>query len=302
MKSVTKAKFHNNYISISTSFENKNRIKTQKELDNLEKGKNGDYNGYMSKTTAKKCKQILQCFMTSTKEKAIKHKKENLKGKKPLTTFITLTLSSKQKHDDNFIKRNLLGQFIVSMKNHCNMKSYFWRAEPQKNGNIHFHIVTDIFIRHEFIRSEWNNIQERFGYLEDFTKKFGHKNPNSTDIHALKSINNAISYVCKYCCKTGNPDSERKINGRIWGCSDNIRDLKIYECILQENENNLLVSEDAEKIEMLRELEKEKKKVKVIYTDFGKILCSRFEILSIIKNVNDKIAKEMCEYYLNMIY
>lgn len=303
MKIITKAKFHNNYISVCSHVEyTGKREKTAQELENLEKGKKGEYNGYMSKTTAKHCKEILTCFMESTKQKEIEHKKQKLSGKKPMITFITLTLSSKQMHDDNFIKRNMLGSFLISLKNHCDVKSYFWRAEPQKNGNIHFHIIVDRYIRHEFIRSEWNKIQERYGYIQEFEKKHKHKNPNSTDIHALKSINNSVGYVCKYCCKKGDENNERKIQGRIWGCSDNIRNLKVYECVLQEVDNRLLIDENLEMIETIKKIEKNEKSIKIIYTDFGKVLCSRLSIMSIIKKTNEKISKEMENYYLNLTY
>jgi hypothetical protein len=59
-------------------------------------------------------------------------------------------------------------------------------------------------------------------------------NPNSTDIHAIEKINSITSYVVKYVCKKDDRQTDdghevRKIEGRIWGCSDALRSIKHYE-------------------------------------------------------------------------
>ena len=97
--------------------------------------------------------------------------------------FITLTLPSKQKHSDNEIKATLLNQFLIELRHKYKLHNYLWRAESQANGNIHFHVVTDIFVPWRTLRTDWNRIQEKLGYISRYQEKTGKDDPNSTDVH-----------------------------------------------------------------------------------------------------------------------
>jgi hypothetical protein len=141
--------------------------------------------------------------------------------------FITLTLSSKQRNTDIYIKKNMLQQFLDKLKNNHNSQHIFWRAESQKNGNIHFHIISDKFVKKEIIQKYWNDIQEKEGYLIEFELKYKHKNPPSTHVKGMESTSNFIDYVLKYVVK---PDENRAISGRLYGMTDSIRNLKSYVC------------------------------------------------------------------------
>lgn len=191
------------------------------------------YNGYMSPATASKVKGYIDNFNEHLKFKSAKRKKRYL------LTFVTLTLSAFQTHSDNEVKRSCLNRFIIELRRRSKIKNYIWRAEPQKNGNIHFHIVIDKYIDHRSLRNLWNECQESLGYITEFEKLHGHRNPNSTDIHAVEKVRNIGAYMSKYMCKSGEeyetrPGEKkikrRKIEGRIWGCSDSIRETKPFEC------------------------------------------------------------------------
>lgn len=190
----------------------------------------GVYNGYMSPKTRSKVKKYLSTWLASVQ----KIRKSNLLqslDKQPYITFVTLTLPSAQLHEDNEIKRKCLTPYIETLKRKYNVWNYFWRAEAQKNGNIHFHILIDSYIHHTAIRNEWNQCINKLGYVDKFKEKHGHDNPNSTDIHSLKKIGNVEAYVIKYCCKS---DGYRQIDGRIHGCSDDLKKLTPYECLVDE--------------------------------------------------------------------
>jgi hypothetical protein len=149
-------------------------------------------------------------------------------------TFITLTLSAKQSHTDEEIKSKLLNQFLTVARKNWQMHYYIWKAEKQDNGNIHFHILTNVYIKHSDLRTTWNGIQNKrgFSYVDKYSKKMqehfknGFKmlpsdqrskekqykayllnrannwtNPNSTDIHALYKVKNIAGYMAKYMCK-----------------------------------------------------------------------------------------------------
>lgn len=160
--------------------------------------------------------------------------------------FITLTLPSEQIHTDNEIKSKCLNSLLIELKKYYHVKNYVWRAEKQKNGNLHFHIIVDKFIPWSELRDRWNRIVNKLGYVdryreelknwhqggfkvrEDLLKKWDYKkqikayqagkandwnSPNSTDIHSVQKILNIKAYVSKYLTKQ--PDEiDTKDDGR----------------------------------------------------------------------------------------
>lgn len=118
--------------------------------------------------------------------------------------FVTLTLASKQVHDDNTIKVQLLQPFLDSLRKTWKCKHYLWRAESQKNGNIHFHIITDVYIPKWQLRTRWNDIQNKLGYVDRWISKKKLKQPPSTEVKSVKNIRKLGAYLAKYCAK--NPE------------------------------------------------------------------------------------------------
>jgi hypothetical protein len=55
-------------------------------------------------------------------------------------SFLTLTLSAEQALCDKSITKDLLAPFIRHYRYLKLMNNYVWKAEKQKNGNIHYHI------------------------------------------------------------------------------------------------------------------------------------------------------------------
>lgn len=209
------------------STENFTRSKAQ--IENEENLTRGMFNGYMSPKTKSKVKKYLDVWFQSIDQ--LKRRKEGEKlDKKPYLTFVTLTLPAKQIHDDNEIKRKCLTPFIETLKRKYDVWNYFWRAEAQPSGRIHFHIIIDSFIQHDRLRTDWNRCINKLGYVDEFRKKHGHSNPNSTDIHKIQDKRSITAYVIKYCCKA---DGYREIKGRIHGCSDDIKSLQPYEFVLE---------------------------------------------------------------------
>lgn len=195
-------------------------------LNNLYRG--GSYNGFISKRTTTRIERMVENMVTSLEQFRSKNK-GNRAAQVIRPTFVTLTLSYKQFHNDKIIKRQLFSRFIEKLKSEQGVQFYIWRAEPQENGNIHFHILCDRFINWEWIRNVWNGLQNRLEYIDAFEQKFKHRNPNSTDIHELRKINNVAAYICKYMTKD---KPLRKIEGRIWGCSSDFHKLKNPKLVL----------------------------------------------------------------------
>lgn len=209
----------------------------------------------ISENSIKRLRKAIDYLIYLTSEKIIQGKKTISKdisfeinktqgqkhetGLKYKLTFITLTLPATQTHDDKTIKNKLLNTFLNDFRRKYKTDLYIWKSEKQQNGNIHFHIITNQFIRHELIRSSWNRVLENLGYItayqlnrkeyfkngfrvtenkndkrtEEQQRKAYEKgvledwrNPNSTDIQALKNIKNIQAYITKYVVKsvTGN--------------------------------------------------------------------------------------------------
>jgi hypothetical protein len=115
--------------------------------------------------------------------------------------FVTLTLASKQVHKDSFITSELLHQFLVEAKQKWRVTRYVWKAEYQRNGNIHYHILVDKFIPYQELRNVWNRIQNKHGYIDRAIYKDSAYSYNSTDIHSLYNLKDVTNYVTKYMSK-----------------------------------------------------------------------------------------------------
>src|SRR5690625_31792 len=149
-------------------------------------------------------------------------------------SFVTLTLPSKQKHSHSVIKSKCLNRFLTVARAKWGIENYVWKAELQKNGNIHFHLTTDKYIPYMAIRREWNAAIAKLGYITEYADKFKNmsfeeyhafrssrgssdrkKNkrgfdygnasnwaqPNTTDVHSVKNIKNLAAYMAKYLTK-----------------------------------------------------------------------------------------------------
>lgn len=179
------------------------------------------YTNTLTPYARKKLIRAIQLLVASAQEKEAPNWKTNTTYKFKLN-FITLTLSDDQgTYTDKDIKKLLLDPFIKRMKRKYGLRSYIWRAEKQKNGRLHFHLITDTWIHYNNIRSDWNALQDRLGLLDNFYKQHHHRNANSTDIHAIKKVKNITAYFIKYMSKATPPDLT--VQGKQWDCSENLK-------------------------------------------------------------------------------
>lgn len=251
----------------------------------------------------RKIRLVMKKIISNWVEAVNVYNSHNLSSPKRLFTFVTLTLPSEQLHTDKELYKLALNPFVKELIRKYNVKHYLWRAERQKNGNLHYHLIVDSYIYWKVLRNSWNRLLQPLGYIEEYAKnqkefhKQGFKvrveklstwsaenqykayqqgvledwqNPNSTDIHSLKNVKNVEEYVAKYSTKDDLIDSlvklnegyvlgkaeEReyhymkdrlmaeieatKINGRVWGCSDELRKLKDFK-YLESSEAYLLL-------------------------------------------------------------
>lgn len=147
-------------------------------------------------------------------------------NKKKHLALLTLTLPFKQMHDDKYLKRYALMMFIKTMINHYPSINYLWKAEAQVNGNIHFHIIIDEYIPFSETDKWWYSRMELLGYNTKYYEKEGKRSSSACNVESLRDKNSAGAYVAKYFSKH---KDGRNIEGRLWGCSDRIKNLSSAE-------------------------------------------------------------------------
>ncbi len=153
-------------IVTHTKFSKPNAKQSEKSRENL-KPNEGEFNGYMSQATSRYVKRIVENWLTAIELNC----SLDCAGRDDVfVTFVTLTLPSKQVHHDNLIKNECLDPFLewvkaTEEKKGWNVKCYLWRAESQKNGDLHFHIICDRWIDQKALRKKWNQLIERLNYI-----------------------------------------------------------------------------------------------------------------------------------------
>ncbi len=229
---------------------------SEKSMANQENLKDNKYKGIISPKAAGRIRNYIDWFLIVANPRMCYSKKVGRSFNNKLK-FITLTLSAQQNHSDLDIKKKLMSHFTIEAAKKWGVKEYMWKAETQANGNIHFHVIVDKYIHWRSIRTVWNRIQNKLGYVETYRQKHCNLNfeqylalypinkyktvkdrkrafhyglnthwsdPNSTDVHNLKEIKNIKTYFSKYFCK--NEPDKRQVKGRLWFLSTSLSHLK----------------------------------------------------------------------------
>lgn len=190
------------------------------------------YTGTLTPFAKKRLKRAIQLLVASSLPKEAINFKTG-KTFKFKVNFITLTLPCAQGNiSDKDLKRYGLDNWIKRMRRKYGLNNYVWRAERQKNGNLHFHMITDTYLRYDKIRDNWNDLLNHFNMIDEFEKKHGHRNPNSTDVHAIHKVKNLTQYFIKYMTK--GCDQQDEINGKLWDCSRSLKLKKNCEMLMDE--------------------------------------------------------------------
>lgn len=191
--------------------------------ENLKVDRKKAYQGQQTKQSVKRISECLYSWMYAISEG---NKKFGLVGtrKEIKPIMLTLTLSAKQFHTDKEIKAQILEPFLKYLKNNYSIENYFWRAEPQENGNIHFHLVTDKYIPRQIITEKWNFYQNKLGYIDKYFELTKKTNPPSTQVQLFSGNEKAIGYLLKYVLKK---NERRTIEGLQMRVSNKLSHFKI---------------------------------------------------------------------------
>ena len=222
--------------------------------DNTPKEKKTTYQGEITPHSRRRLNKAIQLLLDITEPRWILNPVTKKRQKFHLA-FWTLTLSAPQYFkSDSDIKKQLLEPFLRKMRKK-GLRNYIWKAELQQNGNIHFHLLTDFFLPYTVIRDTWNNCQSRLGYIDDFERRFGHRDPNSTDVRAVKSGSSIASYLSKYMLKPTEKNKQQKLSpveaekrkGKVWDCSQNLKIRNQHYDFLTDNLYSILRQLEASK-------------------------------------------------------
>ena len=206
-----------------------------------------DCSGKFTISAQKRLKKIIDIWTYSLSDINVKY------------SFYTLTISSKM--DEKINHNNWIKTLIEKLQYRYGNFNYVWKAELQKNGNIHYHGIIDKEIDWKIIRRQWNKIQSVYvdryqikmkekyknGYYFDTEmkdsknetisdeiqykryqkgNKANWRNPNSTDVKIINTeTENVNAYVSKYVGKI-EEDKENtpdKMIKRWWGSNDELK-------------------------------------------------------------------------------
>lgn len=175
------------------------------------------------------------------------------------TSFITLTLPSEQTVPTSELNDKLLNNFLTEIKKRTKMTNYVWRLEFQKNGNAHWHIVTDTYLDYFLIRSIWNRLLKKENLIQPYTDKFTNmslsdyvalrntqkatpfdvcakdyakgkmekwSNPNTVSVESIINSNNISAYISKYFSKSEDDNTIRN----QYDNEENSKNIRLWYC------------------------------------------------------------------------
>jgi len=155
--------------------------------------------------------------------------------------FITLTLPSKQLTPTVDVTKRLFNNFLTQLRAKFELTNYVWRLEFQKNGNVHYHIVTDSFLDFFQVQKIWNSCLALDGYISAYAVKHqamnlrkyndtynangkidfsimkkryfagvgsNWQNPNTVDVKSVISKQKIANYISKYFAKNTNGSAD----------------------------------------------------------------------------------------------
>lgn len=186
-------------------------------------------------------------------------------------SFITLTVSSPK----NITARQgydlLLAPMLDWLRKTKNVKTYIWKAELQKRGQLHYHITSPALIHYKEIRDKWNYLQREAGLLDEYAQEHGHYDAPSTDIAETRQVRNIDRYLIKELSKSLSAiqvaaikEAREKVKaggltaqeaqeeiqriaaekirtvGKIWDCSTDLSGVNYFATYLTQNHESMI--------------------------------------------------------------
>jgi len=164
------------------------------------------YNGWLSEATARQLRMYVQTWNQAIE---LASDKAAVDEERVFLLLLTLTLHVPQMHTDYEVKKFCLEWFLAQLnreedtryqaevrhiestvrykpqrvealaearkRHELALRKVFWRAEVQREGAIHFHLLLDQWTDKDRVRNLWNEALERIGYLTDYRQLQRHR-------------------------------------------------------------------------------------------------------------------------------
>lgn len=178
------------------------------------------YSGTVTESAKKKLLHALDMLVQTTTRRS-EYCKELERVLDVRLTFTTLTIPPTPKPlEPSYANPSLLEPYLRYFRDKFAPMKYVWKAEFQKNQQLHYHLATDKYIPWKIVRWKWNKLLKEEGHLDSFAKQYGHFNPPSTEIKAVVSVRDAKAYIAKEIVKS--IQNQTPTTGKIWDCSKNL--------------------------------------------------------------------------------
>ena len=270
------------------------------QLKNLEKGRKAYESDTISYAARKRLlKAVDQWTVAALTRNQQINSGIRRRGKKAFI-FVTLTLPVKQRHTDYRIKSTCLSEFLRSLRSLYKVRHYVWRAETQRNGNIHFHLVIDKYIPKHRLQRIWNDSIDRLGYASMYFRWSGKRNPPTTNIQHVRNIRSLSSYLGKYLGKQ--EQGRRPIEGKIWDCSESLKTVAATGLLLRYSEsgNDYTVPDVHDMLSLLSQTGKIAKVVTI--EDHAIIYYLKDDIVTVNEQLKIPLLCEITSYYESHFY
>lgn len=205
------------YIVTMPEFSGGSGVRSRKQLLNEVNLKSNEHNGVLSKKAMCKLRNAVNWLVSSAAYKRV-YSKADKKSFWFKVNFVTLTVPPQSNGivSEKLFKK-ALHAWIVYARKYFYLKNYVWKIETHKDGRLHVHLSTDTFLHYKQLQQSWNRTLFNYGLLENHFKQFGNYEPNSTDVHSVRKVNDVAAYLCEYMAKkSALPEGYR---GRIWSCN-----------------------------------------------------------------------------------
>lgn len=190
------------------------------------------YSGEMTHHSQKRMQRAVENLWAISKPQLIYRPDKKLPIQFTIN-FITLTLPAEQfPLTDSAVHETIFIPWLEYAKRRFRLSSYVWKCERQKNGNLHYHLLSNCWIDKNELSKTWNYHCEKLGLITKFKTKHQHENPPSTQVQAVQNSSEVQRYIRKYVGKKignnskqlGLLDEERLLKGvKCWDASKNLK-------------------------------------------------------------------------------
>ena len=155
--------------SVSLEFEDDIKIekRSRKQVENERNLEKNQHLGDLSLKAYKRIKKSINWL------EYIAEKKVNKKNVEYKVSMITLTIPSFSEEIEEKRLKKVLNQFLTYARTTYNLKSYVWKAELTKAGNLHYHLLTSEILGYMDVKMKWNDLLLKEGLLDCYILKFG---------------------------------------------------------------------------------------------------------------------------------